>query len=139
MRGSKKNGSEVKGSKVLKTSDSSSTSLDSAREHVKHAKRLLNTGKRESVTDDILWGLFQISFVFIFSSDGGTDSALFNYLQYSATHMTKWQAVGTAWMVFLLTVVEEAVLNPNLNGEEKLKKAGKITLFGIATGKLLFF
>jgi hypothetical protein len=91
------------------------------------------------VTDDILWGLFQISFVFIFSSDGGTDSALFNYLQYSATHMTKWQAVGTAWMVFLLTVVEEAVLNPNLNGEEKLKKAGKITLFGIATGKLLFF
>jgi hypothetical protein len=59
MRGSKKNGSEVKGSKVLKTSDSSSTSLDSAREHVKHAKRLLNTGKRESVTDDILWVYFK--------------------------------------------------------------------------------
>ena len=29
--------------------------------------------------------------------------------------------------------------HPNLNGDEKLKKAGKIALVGVTTGKLLFF
>ena len=140
MRGSKGKKAKAKATTDhLKSSNSSSTSLDSAREHVKHAKRLLKTGKRESVTDDILWGLFQISLVFVFSSDGGTDSALLNHLHYSATNISKWQALGTAWMIFLLTVIEEAALNPNLNGEEKLKKAGKIALVGVTTGKLLFF
>ncbi|KAL3925323.1 MAG: hypothetical protein SGILL_000480 [Bacillariaceae sp.] len=126
--------------KTLRASDSSFSSLDEkAREHVRHAKQLLKTGKRESVTDDMLWGLFQILFVFVFSSDGGTSSALFNYLHYSATNMTKWQGVGTAWMIFLLTVIEEAVLNPKLSGEEKLKKAGWIAAVAVTTGKLVFF
>jgi hypothetical protein len=77
------------------------------------------SGKRESAVDDIAWGAFQMAFVY--------------------WDWTNRQAIGTAWILFLLTVIEDAWLNPNLSKEEKWRKASWIGVVAIGTGKLLFF
>lgn len=98
-------------------SDDPKSKTDVTRHGVSKARRVLK-GKRDSATDDLLWGVFQISFVVF---DQG-----------------RFEAVGHAWLVFMLSVLEEAVLNPDLKPEQKVKKVAIIAAVAYASGKLVF-
>jgi hypothetical protein len=103
------------------SSSSSSASLPSheeIRQHVKKAK-LVVQGHRESVWDDIVWGALQIAFIY--------------------HDWTNWQTFVVAWLVFLLTVLEEAILDPSLSKKQKWRKAMWIGAVAVTTGKLAFF
>lgn len=84
---------------------------------VKKAKSLL-AGKRESSMDDVIWGVFQIALVVF---DVG-----------------RWQAIGHAWMVFLLHVLEETYLNDELTHKQKMRKFGYLTVTAYVSGRLVY-
>ena len=111
------------GNKALITKSSNSIrsqkSQDQAQKAAQKAKQLLAGKGRDSATDDICWGIMQICFVWLNS--------------------TTLQAVGTAWMIFLLTVMEEAVFNPKLTKNQKIRKACWILAVAYGSGKLVFF
>jgi hypothetical protein len=90
---------------------------EAAQQGVKKAKSIL-TNKRDSATDDIIWGVLQISFVFF--------------------NQTYLQAVGHAWMIFLLTILEEVVFNPKLDRKQKGKRVVLVIITGYMTGKLVY-
>ena len=73
-------------------------------------------GQRDSALDDILWGVFQVSMVFF---DAG-----------------RWKAIGHAWMVFLLRVLEEALLDDKLNSKQKLRR---LLVVAYVSGRLVFY
>jgi hypothetical protein len=121
--------------KTTSTASTSSTSLSSSssfpssstpslpsnqeiRHHIQKAK-LVVQGQRESAIDDLIWGALQIALIY-----------------YDWTH---WQTLVMAWMIFLLTVLEEAWLDESLTSEKKWRKAMWIAAAAIATGKLAFF
>ena len=81
------------------------------------AKAML-AGKRESAFDDIVWGVFQISFV------------LFD--------VGRWQAIGHAWMVFLLHVLDGTVFNEKLSRKQKTRKIAYLTITAYVSGRLVF-
>ena len=81
------------------------------------AKALLS-GKRESAADDILWGCFQVSLVFF---DVG-----------------RWKAIGHAWMLFLIHVMEEALLNDSLTWTQKRNKLVWLTGTAYLSGRIVF-
>jgi hypothetical protein len=91
---------------------------ETAQQGVKRAKSIL-AGKRDSATDDVVWGVLQISFVFF--------------------NQTYFQAVGHAWMVFLLTILEDAVFNPKLDKKQKSKRLICVVISGYMTGKLVYW
>jgi hypothetical protein len=84
------------------------------------AKALL-AGKRDSAFDDIVWGVFHVS------------SAIFN--------VGRMKAIGHAWLVFLIHLVEETVLNDEITWKQKQKRNKMIWLIVLAyiSGRLLFF
>jgi len=87
-----------------------------AQSAVKRTKSIIK-GKRDSATDDIIWGVFQASFVLLDQTIG--------------------KALAYAWLLFLLTVLEEALLNPKLNKGQKLRRLGWIVICGYYSGKLV--
>lgn len=84
---------------------------------VAKAQALL-AGKRESSMDDIIWGVFQIALVFF---DVG-----------------RWRAIGHAWMVFLLHVLEETYLNDKLTRKQKMRKFAYLTIAAYFSGRLVY-
>lgn len=84
---------------------------------VAKAQALL-AGKRESSMDDIIWGVFQIALVFF---DVG-----------------RWQAIGHAWMVFLLHVLEETYLNDKLTRKQRTRKFAYLTITAYFSGRLVY-
>ncbi|KAG7345859.1 hypothetical protein IV203_038806 [Nitzschia inconspicua] len=109
-------------SSTTTTSSSSSISppfiKEEIRQHVQKAK-LVVQGHRESNMDDIIWGFLQIAFIY--------------------NDWTHWQTCVVAWLVFLLTVLEEAVLDPSLSSKQKWRKAVWIGAMAAGSGKLAFF
>ena len=109
----------------VSTSASTTSSQDETTKESKHrrkktvrkAKALL-AGKRESSMDDIIWGVFQIALVFF---DVG-----------------RWQAIGHAWMVFLLHALEETWLNDKLTHKQKMRKFGYLTVTAYFSGRLVY-
>jgi hypothetical protein len=106
------------------TSDISSSQDETTKETkvrrkktVTKAKALL-AGKRESSMDDIIWGVFQIAFVIY--------------------DMGRWKAIGHAWMVFLLHVLEETYLNDKLTHQQKMRKFAYITVAAYFSGRLVY-
>ena len=87
-----------------------------AQSAVKRTKSIIK-GKRDSATDDIIWGVFQSSFVLLDQTIG--------------------KALAYAWLLFLLTILEEAILNPKLNKEQRLKRLGWIVITGYYSGRLV--
>lgn len=87
-----------------------------AQKVLKRTKSILK-GKRDSSTDDIIWGVFQASFVLLDQTIG--------------------KALAYAWLLFLLTVLEEAVFNPKLSKEQRLKRFCWILATGYFSGKLV--
>ena len=87
-----------------------------AQSAVKRTKSIIK-GKRDSATDDIIWGIFQTSFVLLDQNIG--------------------KALAYAWLLFLLTILEEALLNPKLNKEQRLRRLGWIVVTGYYSGKLV--
>ena len=87
-----------------------------AQSAVKRTKSIIK-GKRDSTTDDIIWGAFQASFVLLDQTIG--------------------KALAYAWLLFLLTVLEEALLNTKLNKGQKLRRLGWIVICGYYSGKLV--
>ena len=47
------------------------------------------------------------------------------------------KALAYAWLLFLLTILEEAILNPKLNKEQRLKRLGWIIITGYYSGRLV--
>lgn len=84
---------------------------------VNKAKALL-AGRRDSATDDILWGVFQVSLVFF---DAGN-----------------MRAMGHAAMVFLLHAFEETFLNDELTWKQKRNKIIWLAMTGYMSGKFFF-
>lgn len=84
-----------------------------------HKARQILAGHRDSATDDILWGVFQAVFVFYHNQ-------------------TYLQALWHAWMVLLLTILEEAIFNPKLNRKQKGRRILWIVVTGYLSGKLVF-
>lgn len=84
---------------------------------VAKAQALL-AGKRESSMDDIIWGVFQIALV------------VFDF--------GRWQAIGHAWIVFLLHVLEETMLNDKLNRKQKTRKFVYLTITAYISGRLIY-
>ena len=87
-----------------------------AQSAVKRTKSIIK-GKRDSATDDIIWGVFQSSFVLLDQTIG--------------------KALAYAWLLFLLTILEEAILNPKLNKEQRMKRLGWIVITGYFSGRLV--
>mmetsp|Transcript_3785 Transcript_3785/g.8520 ORF Transcript_3785/g.8520 Transcript_3785/m.8520 type:complete len:85 (-) Transcript_3785:822-1076(-) len=48
-----------------------------------------------------------------------------------------WKGLAYAWLLFLLTILEEAVFNPKLNKEQRLKRFCWIVATGYYSGKLV--
>ena len=71
----------------------------------------------QSATDDIIWGVFQSSFVLLDQTIG--------------------KAMAYGWLLFLLTILEEAILNPKLNKKQRLKRLGWIVVTGYYSGRLV--
>jgi len=78
----------------------------------------LLAGKRESSLDDIIWGAFQISLVFY--------------------DMTRWQAVGRAWMIYLLHSLEETAFSVKLTRKQKTRKIVCLTITAYYSGSKVF-
>lgn len=87
-----------------------------AQSAVKKTKSIIK-GKRDSATDDIIWGVFQAFFVLLDQTIG--------------------KALAHAWLLFLLTILEEALLNPKLNKEQRLKRLLWIIATGYFSGRLV--
>lgn len=104
---------------VDKKADAANGSLSGSRrkKSLKKAQALL-AGKRESAVDDILWGVFQISLVFF--------------------DLGRWQAIGHAWMVFLLHVIEETAFNEKLNRKQKMRKFAYLSVTAYYSGRLVY-
>lgn len=100
-----------------KEEEKKTSAEEMAQQGVMKAKSIL-AGKRDSATDDIIWGVIQISFVFF--------------------NQTYLQAVGHAWMIFLLTILEEAVFNPKLDKKQKGKRVVWVVITGYMTDKLVY-
>lgn len=49
---------------------------------------------------------------------------------------THWQAAAATWMAFLLTVLEEALLDESMTSRERWRKAAWIGVVAVGTGKL---
>jgi len=107
----------VKGNNDDKFNKPKKSKTARAQRAVKKTKNVLR-GKRDSSTDDVLWGVFQISFVFLDQSFG--------------------QALAYAWLLFLLTVLEEAVFNPKLKRRDRMKRLGWIIVTGYFCQRLVF-
>jgi hypothetical protein len=88
---------------------------DSRKKALDKAKALL-AGKRDSTFDDVLWGVFQISMVFF--DFGG------------------WQALGHAWLVFLVHVCEETVFNDKLRRNQKIRMFAWLAVTAYVSRKL---
>lgn len=91
--------------------------LTKTQQTLKKAKSILS-GKRDSAIDDIIWGVLQVSFVFF--------------------NQSNLQAIGHAWMVFLLTILDEAVFNPRLDSNQKMKQVAWVSFVGYMSGKLIY-
>jgi len=87
-----------------------------AQSAVKKTKSIIK-GKRDSATDDIIWGVFQASFVLLDQTIG--------------------KALAYVWLLFLLTILEEALLNPKLKKEQRLKRVLWIITTGYFSGRLV--
>jgi hypothetical protein len=92
------------------------TKTAKAQSAVKKTKSIIK-GKRDSATDDIIWGVFQASFVLLDQTIG--------------------KALAYAWLLFLLTILEEALLNPKLKKEQRLKRVLWIVATGYISGRLV--
>ena len=92
------------------------TKTAKAQSAVKKTKSIIK-GKRDSATDDIIWGVFQASFVLLDQTIG--------------------KALAYAWLLFLLTILEEALLNPKLKKEQRLKRLLWIMATGYFSGRLV--
>lgn len=93
-------------------------SNEEIRQHVSKAKRVVQ-GHRESVLDDMIWGGLQIVFIY--------------------NEWTNWQTFVIAWLAFLLTILEEAILDTTLSCKQKWRKILWIGAAAVGTGKLAFF
>jgi hypothetical protein len=81
------------------------------------AKALLE-GKRDSAFDDVLWGVVQASLLF-----------------FDTSHL---QAIGHAWLLFLIRACQETVLNDELTWKQKRLKLISLTVTAYLSGKLVF-
>lgn len=105
------------------TADSKKQTQESKYDESRRKKTLVKAqallaGKRESSMDDIIWGIFQISLV-IFD-------------------LTRWQAMGRAWMVYLLHVLEETAFSTKLTRKQKTRKIAYLAITAYASGRVLF-
>jgi len=87
-----------------------------AQEAVRKTKRILR-GKRDSATDDVAWGAFQASFILLDHAFG--------------------KAMSYVWLLFLLTVLEEALLNPRLSRRQRTKRLLLVAATGFVCRNLV--
>ncbi len=109
-------GKKEKVETISVTSPAPVTKTAKAQSAVKKTKSIIK-GKRDSATDDIIWGVFQASFVLLDQTIG--------------------KALAYAWLLFLLTILEEALLNPKLKKNQRMKRLLWIMVTGYFSGRLV--